>query len=66
MTIGASPPPPGVIPNFENPESIAYRVMIIAVFGPVIAIPVCCVRIYTKRCILQNLGFDDCEHVISI
>ena len=59
--VGAMPPPPGVIANFDSPESIAHRVIIIAVLGAVIAIPVCLVRLYTKRAILRTFGWDDCE-----
>ncbi|KAH8728278.1 hypothetical protein GQ44DRAFT_702086 [Phaeosphaeriaceae sp. PMI808] len=57
--VGAFPPPPGVSSNFQNPESIAYRVIIVSVLGPIIAIPICILRLYTKRYILQNTGYDD-------
>lgn len=60
-TVGAFPPPPGVLPNFEDPESIAYRVIIAAVLGPAIALPIFGVRLYTRQCILRNVGYDDCE-----
>ncbi|CAA9960528.1 hypothetical protein PTMSG1_03930 [Pyrenophora teres f. maculata] len=40
-------------------ESIAYRVIIASVLGPVVAIPLCVVRLYTKRYILRNTGYDD-------
>jgi len=60
-TAGALPPPPGVTPNFTNPESIAYRIIIASVLGPVITIPICIVRLYTKKYILRNVGYDDCE-----
>ncbi|KAH7067116.1 hypothetical protein FB567DRAFT_259816 [Paraphoma chrysanthemicola] len=63
-TVGALPAPPGIEPNFENPESIAYRVIIVAVIGPVIAIPICGLRLYTKRYILRNTGWDD--HAIAL
>src|SRR5438874_1454960 len=60
-TVGASPPPPGVTPNFDNPESIAYRVILASLLGPIIAIPICLVRLYTKRYILRLVTNDDCE-----
>ncbi|KAL1596133.1 hypothetical protein SLS59_008124 [Nothophoma quercina] len=53
------PAPPGVAANFDNPESIAHRVIIISVLGAVFAIPICLVRLYTKRRILRNFGWDD-------
>lgn len=59
--VGAMPAPPGVIANFDDPESIAHRVIIISVLGAAVAIPICSVRLYTKRRILQNFGWDDCE-----
>jgi len=46
-------------------ESIAYRVIIASVLGPVIAIPLCIVRLYTKRYILRNTGYDDCKESVS-
>jgi hypothetical protein len=60
-TVGAFPPPSPITPNFATPESIAYRVIVASVLGPVIAIPICAIRLYTKRYILRNTGYDDCE-----
>jgi len=62
--IGALPPPPGITPNFENPESIAYRVIIVAVIGPLLTIPICALRLYTKRNFLRAVGLDDCGSFI--
>lgn len=64
-TVGAMPPPPGVTPNFDDPESIAHRVVAISVLGAAIAIPVCLLRLYTKRRILRNFGWDDCERFVE-
>lgn len=61
--IGAMPPPSGVVANFDHPESIAHRVIIVSVLGAVIALPICLVRLYTKRYILRNLDWDDCGYV---
>lgn len=61
--VGAMPAPPGVIANFDNPESIAHRVIIVSGLGAVIAIPICLVRLYTKRTILRTFGWDDCEQI---
>lgn len=61
--VGAMPAPPGTVVNFDNPESIAHRVIVISVLGAVIAIPICLVRLYTKRTILRNFGWDDCEQL---
>lgn len=59
------PPPPGVTPNFDNPESIAHRVIIVSVLGAVITIPICAIRLYTKRFILENVGWEDYSIVIA-
>ncbi|KAH7335631.1 hypothetical protein BKA66DRAFT_479958 [Pyrenochaeta sp. MPI-SDFR-AT-0127] len=64
-TVGAMPPPPGVTPNFDNPESITHRVIIASVLGPVITIPICLVRLYTKRCILRRVGYDDYAIILA-
>jgi hypothetical protein len=64
-TVGAFPPPPGVTPNFHNPESIAYRVIVASVLGPVVAIPLCILRLYSKRYVLRNTGYDDCEYDVE-
>ncbi|KAF2853633.1 hypothetical protein T440DRAFT_312956 [Plenodomus tracheiphilus IPT5] len=65
-TVGAMPPPPGVVPNFDNPtESIAHRVIIVAVIGAVLTIPLCLTRLYTKHFILRNVGWDDYTIVMA-
>ncbi|KAH6704130.1 hypothetical protein BKA61DRAFT_183176 [Leptodontidium sp. MPI-SDFR-AT-0119] len=57
--IGASPPPPGVIPNFKNPESQGYRVTLtIAILFPLATI-VLLLRLYTRIIIVRNVGIDD-------
>jgi len=59
--IGASPPPPGVTPNFVNPDTIAYRIILIAALCPAIAIPIWLLRLYTARFIVCRLHLDDCK-----
>ncbi|KAH9207135.1 hypothetical protein DL95DRAFT_238186, partial [Leptodontidium sp. 2 PMI_412] len=57
--IGASPPPPGVIPNFKNPESQGYRVTLtIAILFPLATI-VLLLRLYTRIIIVRKVGIDD-------
>ncbi|KAF2676341.1 hypothetical protein K458DRAFT_239429, partial [Lentithecium fluviatile CBS 122367] len=46
-------------------ESIAYRVIIASVIGPVITIPICVLRLYTKRYLLRLIGFDDYAIVLA-
>lgn len=59
-TVGAWPPPPGVTPNFINPESIGYRIIVVSVLFPAITIPIVLLRLYTKRYILGVVHPDDC------
>ncbi|KAG4428742.1 hypothetical protein IFR05_015773 [Cadophora sp. M221] len=47
--VGAWPPPPGVTPNFQNPDSIAWMVIIAAVISPAVSILFVSMRTYTKR-----------------
>lgn len=58
---GAAPPPPGVTPNFVNPESIAWQLILASCLGPALAIPIVAVRFYTAARILKQYHLDDCE-----
>jgi hypothetical protein len=59
--VGALPPPPGVNPNFENPESQGYRVILtIVILFPMATIAVF-LRVYTRIVIVRNFGIDDCK-----
>jgi hypothetical protein len=58
---GALPAPPGVTPNFDNPESRAYQAIIASVVCPVIALVFLLLRLYTKRYIICKLHMDDCK-----
>ncbi|KAH6704201.1 hypothetical protein BKA61DRAFT_493526 [Leptodontidium sp. MPI-SDFR-AT-0119] len=61
--IGAFPPPPGVIPNFKNPDSQGYRVTLaIAIMFPLATI-VLLLRVYTRMVIVRNVGTDDLTHL---
>lgn len=59
-TADTFPPPEGTTPNFTDPESIGYRVVIAAVFFPVLAIPFLLARLYVKYFIIKHLHLDDC------
>jgi hypothetical protein len=63
--VGAMPPPPGVIPNFEHPESRGNQVVVtIAVLLP-LATLVLSLRLYTRRMIVRTMGSDDCKFLHS-
>lgn len=60
--VGASPPPPGVEPNFTNPDSIGYRIITIAVAFSIVTISLSFLRLYTKRYIVGAVHTDDCRY----
>ena len=59
--VGALPPPPRVIPDFEHPESLGYRVVIATAVLFSLATFVLCLRIYTRAKIVCYMGSDDCK-----
>jgi hypothetical protein len=60
--IGAGPPPPGIVPNFEHPaESMAVQVILAAVLCPVFTLFFVGLRLYTARTVIGRLQTDDCE-----
>ena len=55
----AAPPPPGVRPNLEDPDSIASRIYAVtAIFG-ILALASFSIRIFTRVRILRAFGLDD-------
>ncbi|KAI9672493.1 MAG: hypothetical protein M1817_003259 [Caeruleum heppii] len=64
--LGTIPPPPGVTPNYENPESIADRVIVVnAVFLP-LAIIFVILRSFTRIHLTHGFGMDDYALVVSL
>ncbi|KAL0933783.1 uncharacterized protein CTRU02_210582 [Colletotrichum truncatum] len=58
--ISAAPPPPGVIPNFENPtDSLVPQVLIVAIVLNFLAIVFCAIRLYTVRVVIHRHQLDD-------
>ena len=55
-------PPAGVLPNFENPPrnlaSIFHVTAALTLSFTTVAVVV---RIYTKRCLLRSMGYEDCR-----
>ena len=63
---GTLPPPLGVTPNFVNPQSIGYRLIIVAAICPAITLTFLSLRIYTKRWILRQFLLDDCKLISPV
>lgn len=59
--IPAGRPPPGVVPNFKNPESLADSVIIVNSIFLALMLVFLTIRIYTKQFIAHGLGWDDCK-----
>ena len=58
--LGGLPPPPGVVPNFVNPDSIADTIRAVAVFLAVLTTLSTAIRFYTKFFIVKAHGWEDC------
>ncbi|PQE28485.1 integral membrane protein [Rutstroemia sp. NJR-2017a BBW] len=62
-TLPALTPPVGVIPNFANPESRAYSVIVInGIFTSILIIFVA-LRMYAKVFVSKTVGWEDGEHI---
>jgi hypothetical protein len=61
LDLPALAPPPGVEPNFENPESLQHPELAVLQF--VIATVAVIIRLYTKQFIVGRLLSEDCKLV---
>lgn len=57
----AGRPPPGVIPNFDNPSNLDAAVYSIIILSCSIAVLATMIRIYTKIFLIRLLVYEDCE-----
>ncbi|PLB35670.1 uncharacterized protein BDW47DRAFT_109952 [Aspergillus candidus] len=55
----AAPPPPGVTPNFDNPEGSEYEIYSISIALCMTATLTLMGRLYTRAVILRAVGLDD-------
>jgi hypothetical protein len=58
--IGLIPPPPGVIPNFNNPPSTGYKVIITAMVTWGLASVFVLLRVIVKLRITRQWKIEDC------
>ena len=56
-------PPPGVKPNFTNPESRAPDVLLTTGIITALMLIFVLLRLYTKAVVLKSFGWEDGEHV---
>lgn len=57
--IPALPPPPGITPNFSNPESQALMVTVTSIICLIMVIIISSLRFYTNAWIKKSLKADD-------
>jgi hypothetical protein len=57
----AFPPPPGVIPNFVNPDSQDTATIVLHTVCLTLTTFFIVMRVYTRHFISLWLGWDDCE-----
>ena len=57
----AMPPPPGVIPNFDDPKSIVRSLIITSIIFTTLAGVTVVIRVYTRTRIVRAFGSDDGE-----
>ena len=54
-------PPPGVTPNFVNPENYQSSILALQTICLVLATVFTALKIYTKLFLIKSLGSEDCE-----
>lgn len=52
--------PPGVVPNYINPSSLAYQVIVTSMVLIVFSITFVVVRLLVKWRVVKKWGLDDC------
>ncbi|KAI9787317.1 MAG: hypothetical protein M1816_007665 [Peltula sp. TS41687] len=62
----ASPPPPGVTPNFDHPESNAHALHVVNAVCLVVAVMFVALRIFTRFAVVKSLGWDDYTCVLGL
>ena len=64
--VGALPPPPGVIPDFEHPASRGYQIVIATAILYPLATFILCLRLYTRAILVRSMGSDDCKSLFYL
>ncbi|KAI9761537.1 MAG: hypothetical protein M4579_000928 [Chaenotheca gracillima] len=57
--VGSAPPPPGITPNFVNPERTATDALTILIVSVTISGLFMIMRLYTKGVLLRKFGWED-------
>lgn len=59
-------PPPGVIPNFINPVTLANPILSVCITTSVLAVILLCMRLYSTTRITRSASYDDAAVVIAL
>ena len=59
-------PPPGVVPNFINPVTLADPILAVCVATSVSAVILLCMRLYSTARITRSASYDDAASVIAL
>ena len=59
-------PPPGVIPNFINPVTLANPILAVCITTSVLAVLLLCMRLYSTTRITRSASYDDAAVVIAL
>ena len=65
-TLAVAPPPPGVTPNFVNPESPGHQYVITSTICLVLMISLLLLRLYSKHFVTHTLSIDDRESNLGV
>lgn len=65
-TVPAAPPPPGVVPNLVDPESLEAVTIAISVLMIVLTLTAVALRFYSTVLVTRSTGLEDCECTNSI
>lgn len=64
--IGGLPPPPGVTPNFVNPESARGQAHVVFIMCLVFSTLFVSLRMYTRLILIKSHGWEDCEWLLRL
>lgn len=57
-------PPPGVVPDFDNPSGIQGEIHALLIVCAVISTIFVWLRLYTRYFIIKSHGWDDCKVIV--
>ena len=57
----AAEPPPGILPNFNDPSNLDKYLIVTCVFCVSFATVTLLLRMYTKVYLIRSIAYEDCE-----